>query len=65
MGISRLVEEGYTLTKEECLKIGGHCYEIENNIIATIPPISHRVCKHCGHRQESKPMMETDLWRDD
>ena len=41
----------FPLTEEECLKIGGHCYVVENYVIDTNPPIYHRVCKHCGHTQ--------------
>ena len=65
MSISRLVKEGYKLTKEECLKIGGHCYEQGSCAISAYPPIYHRICKHCGHRQESVTIPEKDLWRDD
>lgn len=39
------------LTEDECLKIGGHCYEVGGYDVLTNPPISHRVCKHCGHTQ--------------
>jgi len=59
------MSEKYKLTKEECLKIGGHCYEIDDQVICTNPPIYHRVCKHCGHRQEYRPITEADLWRDE
>lgn len=53
-----------SLTKEECLKIGGHCYEEESSVVLTNPPIYHRVCKHCGHRQQgmAQPLMH---WEDD
>ncbi len=52
------------ISKEECLKIGGHCYEIDNGVVCTNPPIYHRVCKHCGWVQEGReqPNMK---WEDD
>lgn len=54
----------YKLTEEECSRIGGHCYVIEPFLLATNPPISTRLCKHCGHRQRSKPHREDDFWQD-
>lgn len=39
------------LTEEECLEIGGHCWEISNLVFAVFPPCFERVCKHCGKRQ--------------
>lgn len=36
------------LTEEECLKIGGHCFEMSNVVLATNPPMYQRQCKHCG-----------------
>lgn len=41
----------YPLTEEECLRIGGHCYEQSNIVIDTFPETYHRICKHCGHTQ--------------
>lgn len=42
----------YSLSKKQCLKIGGHCYERTNFVIDTLSPIYTRICKHCGHKQE-------------
>ena len=42
------------LTEEECLEIGGHCYEFEPYVLASDPPISVRTCKHCGKRQHGR-----------
>ena len=54
----------YTLTKEECLKIGGHCYETEFCSCGN-PPTYYRSCIHCGHKQKRKSVTEENLWRDD
>lgn len=54
--------EEYPLTKGRCLEICGHCYEMEDTVVCTNPPIFHRVCKHCGHRQEGR---SHDYWQDD
>jgi hypothetical protein len=55
----------YPLTKEECLKIGGHCYVEEPFILLSNPPRSIRICKHCGNRQISvPPRTEEESWRD-
>lgn len=53
----------YPLTKEECEKIGGHCYEMDDLVIATNPPIHTRTCKHCGHKQTGRLQPEID-WGD-
>lgn len=52
------------ISKEECLKIGGHCYEYENIVINTNPPIYHRICKHCGWVQEGMTQPNIN-WFDD
>lgn len=54
----------YSISKKKCLAMGGHCYEVSNYVIDTMPPIYHRVCKHCGHKQEGVRQPEMD-WRDD
>lgn len=46
----------YPMSKEECLKIGGHCYvptpiELLGYVHPNQKPTCHRICKHCGHRQ--------------
>ena len=52
------------ISKEECLKIGGHCYEESNIVVDTLPPIYHRACKHCGwvQRGSKQPIIN---WHDD
>lgn len=52
------------LTEEECIAISGHCYEVSNQVVMTLPPIYHRICKHCGKRQESR-VHDSFEWRDD
>ena len=53
----------FPLTEEECLRIGGHCYKVSDYVVDTLPPIYHRVCKHCGHIQHGveQPKMK---WTD-
>ena len=48
------------LTEEECIKIGGHCYEIQNYVLTSNPPVSVRVCKHCGKTQHGRPQPSMD-----
>ncbi len=38
----------YPLSEAECVRIGGHCFEHDGMVVATNPPIYHRICKHCG-----------------
>jgi hypothetical protein len=54
----------HPLTKEECVKIGGHCYVQDQLVLMSNPPRYTRTCKHCGHRQISVPITEEDKWRD-
>lgn len=49
------------LTEKECLAIGGHCFETAGYQMATDPPISVRVCKHCGKTQHGRPQ-ESMRW---
>lgn len=42
------------LSEEECLKIGGHCYEMANYVLTSNPLIYVRVCKHCGKKQHGQ-----------
>lgn len=39
------------MTQEECLKIGGHCFKMSNEVLASNPPQYIRYCKHCGLKQ--------------
>ena len=54
----------YPLTKEECIKIGGHCFEISNEVVLTNPPIYHRICKHCGYKEEGT-QRDSFNWHED
>jgi len=56
-------EISYPLSEEECLKIGGHCYEMADYSYDTNPPIYVRICKHCGHKQEGMRLPDYD-WSD-
>lgn len=51
----------YTLSKEDCKRIGGHCWEIQNEILCSIPPQSVRICKHCGKREIGRPQ-DSIVW---
>ena len=42
------------LTEEKCLAIGGHCYELQPYELASDPPVSVRVYKHCGKTQHGR-----------
>lgn len=52
----------FPLSESECVKIGGHCYRTSDAVVATNPPIYHRVCKHCGKTQQSDMQVQ---WVDD
>jgi hypothetical protein len=53
----------YPLSEKECVKVGGHCYELLPEVLCSIPPQYIRVCKHCGHQQIG--MEQPDIaWRD-
>ena len=56
--------KAYPLSKKQCLSYGGHCYEDEGFVVLTNPPISHRICKHCGHKQEGRQQPSIQ-WVDD
>ena len=56
------------ISKEECLKMGGHCYLMMVNIGDKIPEYDYQRCKHCGQTQKRKhpfipPVFTTD-WED-
>lgn len=55
--------KSYPLTEKRCLKIGGHCYEMDDWILTTNPPIYSRTCKHCGHNQRGTSQPEI-AWYD-
>lgn len=47
-------DKKFPLTEQRCLKIGGHCWIMDNEVYLTNPPIYIRHCKHCGKRQEGR-----------
>lgn len=55
---------GYVSSNAQCLAFGGHCWVEAGYVIDTLPPIYHRACKHCGHRQSGRPQ-EVIRWEDD
>lgn len=50
------------MTEEECVAIGGHCWQSSNELLMTSPPQSIRTCKHCGKQQTGTPR-EPMEWR--
>lgn len=42
------------MTEDECVAIGGHCWEVADYLLATNPPQSVRACRHCGKRQTGR-----------
>lgn len=48
----------------QCVELVGHCYVDLGYVAAIIPPVYHRVCKHCGHRQSGRPQ-EAIRWVDE
>jgi len=57
------VREGYKLSETACLELGGHCYELQDRVIASAPVQYVRVCKHCGHTQLGIEQPHVD-WHD-
>ncbi len=59
--------EGHKLTEDECLAIGGHCYEQDDWAVTLtcMPPVTccYRTCKHCGHRQLGRTQPSV-AWQD-
>lgn len=51
------VQLEYPITAEQCLKIGGHCYEPD-------AMGNRRACKHCGHSQIWNTQLRT-YWIDE
>ena len=51
------------MTEEECVAIGGHCYEMENYVLTSDPPQYDRTCKHCGKQQRGRAQESID-WHD-
>jgi len=44
-------EKKHPLSEEECVRIGGHCYESDGMVYTSNPPMFRRICKHCGKSQ--------------
>ena len=55
--------ENVKISEEECLQIGGHCYEDSNIVLTSNPPKYIRRCKHCGKQQIGTPRDSMD-WND-
>jgi hypothetical protein len=49
---------------DECVANGGHCWEMSDAVICTMPPIHHRRCKHCFLVQEGQEQ-DSYSWHDD
>lgn len=54
----------YPLASEVCIRIGGHCYVDDGGVDMTNPPTRHRICKHCGWKQEGR-YQDIIKWADD
>lgn len=56
------------MTKEECLAIGGHCYEHLRVISDKVEEYCYRQCKHCGHTQKQRQVLVSipvaERWED-
>lgn len=44
----------FKLTEEQCLEIGGHCWNQSDIVIDTYPSTYHRYCVHCGKSQHGQ-----------
>lgn len=44
-----------TLTEDECVKHGGHCFESTGEVLTSDPPQYPETCKHCGKRRIGTP----------
>ncbi len=51
-----------TLTEKECEDVGGHCYEISNEVLTSNPPQYTRICKHCGKKQRGVTQEDMRWW---
>lgn len=51
------------ISEEECIKMGGHCWEDEDAIGLSLPPVYWRHCKHCGKRQMGRSQ-DNISWND-
>ena len=49
---------------DECVANGGHCWEMSDVVICTMPPVHHRRCKHCRLVQEGQEQ-DSYNWHDD
>ena len=50
-----MIRQLFHLTEEECLDVGGHCFERLNTVLTSNPPKYPEVCKHCGKRRVAVP----------
>lgn len=44
-----------TLTEDECVAVGGHCFESDGITLTSNPPQYPETCKHCGKRRIATP----------
>lgn len=44
----------YPVAFEDCIKMGGHCFESTDRVLLTNPPQYPEVCKHCGAQRVGK-----------
>lgn len=44
-----------TLTEDECVAAGGHCFESTGEVLTSNPPQYPEACKHCGKRRIGTP----------
>jgi len=54
----------HEMTAADCELVGGHCWEVENIVVATNPPRFHRRCIHC-HKVQEGVWQEPMRWYDD
>lgn len=43
------------MSEDECVKIGGHCFERTGVVYASYPPQYPEKCKHCGKVRVGTP----------
>lgn len=43
------------MTEEECVAVGGHCFQRAGLVYGTMPPQYPEQCKHCGRRRVAIP----------
>jgi hypothetical protein len=46
---------GTALTEEECVRLGGHCFERLDLMLTSATPQYPEKCKHCGKQRVAIP----------